>query len=47
MARFYLIVGLLALSVYGWGQYRGAGLFDDDASATPLRGSAARTTFHK
>lgn len=47
MARFYLVIGLLALSFYSWGQYRGIGLFDDLASTTPLRGSTARTTFHK
>ena len=47
MARVYLIVGLLALSFYSWAQYRGIGLFDDDTSTTPLRGNAARTTFHK
>ena len=46
MARFYLVVGVLALSVYSWAQYRGVGPFDD-AATTPLRGSSARTTFHK
>ena len=46
MPRIYLVIGLLALSVYSWAQYRGAGLFDDVASSTPLRGNAART-FHK
>lgn len=48
MARFYLIVGLLALSVFSWAQYRGAGLFDDIASGQPTRlGPGARGTFHK
>lgn len=47
MARFYLVAGILMLSVYSWGQYRGVGLFDDLASSTPLRGNAARSTFHK
>jgi hypothetical protein len=47
MARFYLIAGFLVLSLYSWGQYRGVGLFDDLASATPLRGNLARTAFHK
>lgn len=47
MPRFYLVAGLLALSLYSWGQYRGAGLFDDLAAPTPLRGNAARTAFHK
>ncbi len=47
MPRFYFVIGLLALSVYTWGQYRGVGLFDDFAAATPLRGNAARTIFHK
>jgi hypothetical protein len=47
MPRFYLAVGLFALSLYAWGQYRGIGLFDDYASTTPLRGSTARSAFHK
>ena len=47
MARAYLVIGLVALSFYSWAQYRGIGLFDDFASTTPLRGNAARTTFHK
>lgn len=47
MARFYFLVGIAALSFYSWGQYRGAGLFDDIADSTPLRGNAARSTFHK
>jgi hypothetical protein len=47
MARFYLIVGLITLSVYSWAQYRGVGLFDDVADSTPLRGPAGRSTFHK
>ena len=47
MPRFYLIVGLFALSFYSWGQYRGVGLFDDTAPSTPQRGSAAHSTFHK
>ena len=46
MARFYLLVGLTALSLFSWAQYRGIGLFDDVADSTPQRGSAART-FHK
>lgn len=47
MARVYLVVGLLALGVYSWAQYRGVGLFDDVADSTPLRGQAGRSTFHK
>lgn len=47
MARFYLVVGMLMLSVYSWAQYRGVGLFDDIADSTPLRGQAGRSTFHK
>lgn len=46
MARIYLVISVLALSIYSWAQYRGIGLFDDEAT-TPLRGSSARTTFHK
>jgi hypothetical protein len=47
MARFYIMVGLITLSVYSWAQYRGVGLFDDIADSTPLRGPAGRSTFHK
>lgn len=48
MQRFYLIFGILALSLFSWGQYRGAGLFDDVAKGQPTRLSqAARSTFHK
>jgi hypothetical protein len=47
MARFYLVVGMLMLSVYSWAQYRGVGLFDDIADSTPLRGQGGRSTFHK
>lgn len=48
MPRFYLIFGILALSLFSYGQYRGAGLFDDVAKGPPTRLSqAARGTFHK
>lgn len=48
MPRFYLIFGILALSLFSWGQYRGAGLFDDVASKQPTHLSqASRSTFHK
>lgn len=47
MARFYLFIGLLAMSIYTWGQYRGIGLFDDYASSAPVRGSTGRSSFHK
>ncbi len=47
MLRFYFVVGLFALSLYAWGQYRGVGLFDDFASTTPQRGGTSHTTFHK
>ncbi len=47
MPRFYLIVGLLTLSLFSYAQYRGVGLFDDTASSQPTRGSSARSTFHK
>lgn len=47
MARFYTLIGLVALSFYTYAQYRGVGLFDDTASSQPTRGSAARSTFHK
>ena len=48
MPRFYLIFGILALSLFSWAQYRGAGLFDDVATGPPTRLSqAGRGTFHK
>ena len=48
MQRFYLIFGILALSLFSYAQYRGAGLFDDVASGQATRlGQAARSTFHK
>jgi hypothetical protein len=48
MPRFYLIFGILALSLFSWAQYRGAGLFDDVASGPATRlGQASRGAFHK
>jgi hypothetical protein len=48
MPRFYLIFGILALSLFSYAQYRGAGLFDDVASGQPARlNQAGRGTFHK
>jgi hypothetical protein len=46
MPRLYLLIGLAALSLFSYGQYRGIGLFDDTAT-THSRGPAARSTFHK
>ncbi len=48
MPRFYLIFGILALSLFSWAQYRGAGLFDDVAKGQPTRfGQAGRSVSHK
>lgn len=51
MARVYLFLGLLALSVFSWAQYRGVGLFDDEASSSQSRGgsgsSGAHRSYHK
>lgn len=48
MARFYLILGLLALGVFAQAQYRGYGPFDDVAASQPTRaGSGGRGSFHK
>lgn len=48
MPRFYLIFGILALSLFSYGQYRGAGLFDDIAKSQPTRlNQAGRNTLHK
>ncbi len=48
MPRFYLIFGILALSLFSYGQYRGVGLFDSVASGQPNRlDPASRNVFHK
>lgn len=47
LPRAYLVVGLLALSLFAWGQYRGIGLFDDVAGGQSTRAGAGRTVFHK
>ena len=48
MPRVYLIFGILALGLFSYAQYRGAGLFDDVATGPPTRLSqASRSTFHK
>lgn len=47
MAKIYLLIGTLALSGFGWAQYKGVGLFDDVASGQNLTRSAGRTGFHK
>lgn len=46
MARFYLLLGALALSVFSYSQYKGYGLFDD-TNTNHSRGPLARSTFHK
>ena len=48
MARLYFIIGLLALSAFSWGQYRGIGLFDDATSSQTSRLSpSSHGTYHK
>ncbi len=48
MARLYAIIGMLALSVLAWADWRGVGLFDDVADRNPTRLSPGqRSTFHK
>jgi hypothetical protein len=48
MQRFYLVFGILALSLFSYAQYRGVGLFDDVAQGKASRLSqASRSTFHK
>ncbi len=44
--RFYSIIAVLALSFFGYQQYRGNGLFDD-TSTSHSRGSTGRSAFHK
>lgn len=46
MARFYLLLGLISVTLFGYGQYRGYGLFDD-TNTNHSRGPMARSTFHK
>jgi hypothetical protein len=46
MSRLYAVIGILALSLFSYAQYRGAGLFDDTATSHS-RGLAGRSTFHK
>jgi len=48
MPRFFMVFGILALSVFSYAQYRGAGLFDDIAKSQPTRLSqASRSAYHK
>ncbi len=48
MPRFYLVFGILALSLFSYAQYRGAGIFDELAGAQAARLSQAnRNTSHK
>lgn len=48
MARLYAIIGMLALSVLAWADWRGVGLFDDVADRNPTRlNPGQRSTFHK
>lgn len=47
MAKVYLVVGLLSLSVFAWAQYHGIGLFDNVADSSLARSSGQRNTFHK
>ncbi|MBD5800605.1 hypothetical protein AZOA_00040 [Azoarcus sp. Aa7] len=48
MVRIYLLLGLIALSVFSWAQYRGVGLFDDEAPSSQSRsGSGGHRSYHK
>lgn len=47
MPRFYLLIGMISLSLLGYADYRGYGLFDDTSSTTHSRGPSGRTSFHK
>jgi hypothetical protein len=46
MPRVYFVIGMLAVSLFGYEQYRGAGLFDDPATSHS-RGRAGRSVYHK
>ena len=47
MAKIYLLIGALSLSVFSWAQYRGVGLFDDTINSNAVRSTGQRNTFHK
>lgn len=47
MAKIYLLLGALSVSLFSWAQYQGVGLFDDVASGQNLTRSSGRTGFHK
>lgn len=47
MAKIYLFIGVLSLSVFAWAQYRGIGLFDDTLNSSQARSTGQRSTFHK
>lgn len=45
-SRFYFLVGVVALGLFSYSQYKGYGLFDDTGTSHS-RNPSARTTFHK
>lgn len=47
MAKLYLLIGVLSLSIFTYGQYRGVGLFDEVVDSTSARSIGNRNTFHK
>ena len=47
MAKLYILIGALSLSVFSWAQYKGIGLFDDEINSNLVRSTGQRNTFHK
>lgn len=43
--RYYLLLGVLATSLYGWAQYRGHSLFADNGERD-ARGPAGHSRIH-
>lgn len=47
MSRVYVLLGLLALSIFTWAQYKGYSLFDNVASGRSSSAAGARSIYHK
>ncbi|WP_341677615.1 hypothetical protein [Niveibacterium sp. SC-1] len=45
--RGYAALGLIALSLMGWADYRSWGLFDQRAQALSSRSAGGARTYHK
>jgi hypothetical protein len=47
MARFTMILSLVAFALFNYGQYLGWSLFSETADAQPLRSGSMARTYHK